>query len=441
MRETSLDSRVPPAMDELLLAGILLCLPPKSIYRFRVVSKTWNSLISDPFFIERYDSKRRRRHEGGGLLALFQNTIVWPYSSQPDRYDQKSLKILPLDANSKIKNQSPELGQFINSSNGLILCSGARNHREFLVVNPVTGRFVTLPPPPPLPAEDEYALMESPVGLMCEENKAELTAKYIVIRNESSPDEEAFKIRTYSSETGAWAAEPKVIAADTAGLELHLKAFPCPPFVMNGVFHWYTIFKEKLVLYRPAEEHLQLISNPAWFDGMLWNPLCFTTIARTSIEDGDVLWFGFMDPETMRLFMLTKGTEESRGNDNQPRPSRPSIVAGQEWVLMYRISLSSLWNDRLLYPLKWQNPWVRIIFLDAFVPINDNKSKKKKKNTAPFDLILRVQEGDAFLFHLNTKSIQPLVKYEACPTSGAYAVHSLALHPYLEPSSLSTYAL
>ncbi|CAH9077230.1 unnamed protein product [Cuscuta epithymum] len=410
-------------MNEDVVTEILLRLPPKSVYRFRLVSKAWNHTITfNPFFIERYDSNLLRREGGRRLLALFQNTIArlyYPY--QPESFED-FLNILSFNGNSGIRNQSPELGSFINSSNGLILCSGARNRHEYHVVNPVTRKFVTLPPPPPLPAQDEY------VALMCVENKVELAAKFSVIRIESIPNkcQLTFGIRAYSSETGAWAAEPTVIVAHTAILNLRVYLDPGSPFVMNGIYHWHTVQKTKLVLYRPAEEHIQIIQ----ISDDCGITVSAATIRRTPIDAGDVLWFARMERKTIKVFMLPK--------DIQPRPS---FVACQEWVLKYDIRVDSLWNDSLLIPLKWEQPWRKII-LDAFVPINDNnsKKKKKKKNTAPFDIIMRVENAEAFLFHLDTESINYL-EYEGSPVYEGHYVQNYPLHPYLEPPFLSTYAL
>ncbi|CAH9132178.1 unnamed protein product [Cuscuta epithymum] len=81
-------------MDEQIIAGILVCLPPKSVYRFRPESKSWNHLISHPLFIQRYDSRLRRRG-GAGLSAMFQGASARPDYLPPGK--KSVMNILRLD--------------------------------------------------------------------------------------------------------------------------------------------------------------------------------------------------------------------------------------------------------------------------------------------------------------------------------------------------------
>ncbi|CAH9082511.1 unnamed protein product [Cuscuta epithymum] len=327
-------------MDEQVMMGVLLCLPPKAIYRFRVVSKSCNELISHPFFIERYDGRRRRRG-GPRLLALFQKTVSY---TDPRRPTYRT-NILSVDLPRNRKRRSIKLQdcELINSSGGLILFSRGRcrSHprypEEYYVLNRITQKLVSLPPPPPT------VFCFTTIGLMCEENKHELASKYIVVRTAI----ERFIIvwmDTYSSETGVWSAKRITLPDGFKG-----DLICTDPSVINGVFHWGLLHRFKtLVLYRPRENNnLQFIHVPVGLndlppllDGDSHESHAFTR----SIEDGDMLWFSTMDSRaTMTVFMLPKCVEDG-GNNN----IRPTIITCNEWVVVYRISVGSLWNDVIL---------------------------------------------------------------------------------------------
>ncbi|CAH9117077.1 unnamed protein product [Cuscuta europaea] len=412
-------------MDEQIVARILVCLPPKSVYRFRAVSKSWNDLISHPFFIQRYG---RQQRPGGGLGMLFGfcDSTLPSLSSQHPKSNLKSvIKILPLDIPSgriiECKPQEQKLGLFINSSNGLILCCDThyqpdtRLLGEFRVVNPFTKRSVSLPPPPSLPVNRYVS-----IGLMCEDNESELSAKYIVIRTDClfvQREKDSLRIVTYSSNTGLWApTKPKVI---TTG-DPH-SVFLKFPLVMNSVFHWY-IYSDKLTLalYRPGPEEVIHIRG---YDGIINDNHTFSAMTRSSIDDGDTLWFGCMEHETMRVFMLQNGNEDGRS----------IVLSNQEWVLKYVISRDCFWSELVLLSAPG-------IFLEGLLPIKNKK--------APVALI-RFQghiQGMVFLYNLDTDSLQSVPYHGPSPTSEHwngyhYIKNFRAVYPYLEASFLSSFAL
>ncbi|CAH9132179.1 unnamed protein product [Cuscuta epithymum] len=407
-------------MDEQIITRILVCLPPKSVYRFRLVSKSWNRLISHPFFIQRYDSQLRRRG-GAGMLALFQDALVRPEYLRPgnEKVKKSLMNILPLDLPGNCKIQynylELELGNFINSSNGLVLWGG-RETDKYYVLNPMTKRVVTLPSPPPPSGSD------TSIGLMCQENTRELAAKYIVVRTDcvSQQGRHTLRMVTYSSKRGIWAvAEPTVIAP--AG-EYLPGVFKGAPLVMNGVFHWYFYgFRLTLALYRPSEEQVQVI-DVRHYDGIgqYW---ISTAMTRSSIEDGDMLLFGGNDAVTMRVFMLTKDSEDGAN-------PCPSAVTAQEWMLMYDISVDSIWNDIGLLSSAQRGRF----FVEAFIPLNNKK--------ALIALIRWVPRGKVYLYNLDTKSIQS-IRYHGKPLVTSQQLNLLGYtYPYyLEPSSLFSYAL
>ncbi|CAH9117073.1 unnamed protein product [Cuscuta europaea] len=409
-------------MNDQILAEILVCLPPKSVYRFRAVSKSWNELISHPYFIKKYDS-RQRRPDGVGLLSLSKD-MNCPCSFSQPKERKKLVEYHSLDL--EVSGMSPEPVRFINSSNGLILCKSRRydqHEYEYLVLNPVTKRSVSLPPPPQPPSWRS----ERSVGLMCEENKSQLSAKYIVVLTDcpvlSESEKATFPIVTYSSETRVWVAArlPAIAAAAAADIMFHT-VFRRHPLVMNGVFHWYDYSSNTgtltLALYRPHGEAPAVLDYRS-YDGFGNNgSVCSGALTRSPIENGDVLWFGLVFRESMRVFMLPKGS--------------------QEWVSVYNITVESLRgnNTALLSSSSWIGRRAEI-FWNGLVPVNNKKT--------PVALIRMENEGRVFLYDLDTKAVQSL-PYHGRPviTEWDALIHDrdfIAHYPYLPPSSLSTFAL
>ncbi|CAH9142214.1 unnamed protein product [Cuscuta epithymum] len=404
-------------MDEQILTRILLYLPPKSVYRFRVVSKSWNDLISHPFFIRRYDSERRGG--GLGLLFLFYEQML-PCNirySKPPMNSNKNCKIVPLDIPGCRKMGCPpeeqKLGMFINSSNGLILCYSYCG--ALVVLNPFTKKSVSLPPPPPLVNRYET------IGLMCEENKSELEAKYTVIRivcEFRRPEKDSLHIVTYSSNTGLWApTKPRVIISGDPHRVFHDIS---SPLVMNGVFHWYNTDRERLTLalYRPGGEEVVQIRS---YDGIYIAKYTSTAMTRSSIEDGDTLWFGCMERESISVFMLQNDIQDGRSND----------LSHQEWVFKCSIRCDSLRSELVLS---------EGILLKGLLYIKNKK--------APVALICFKghRHGRVFLYDLDTDSLLSAPYHGPLTTSQhrngyLYIKHFPDVYPYFEASSLSTFAL
>ncbi|CAH9077346.1 unnamed protein product [Cuscuta epithymum] len=398
-------------MNDQILAEILVRLPPKSVYRFRAVSKSWNQLISHPYFIEKYD-RQQRRPDGVGLLSVFKD-ISCPCSFCQPKKRKKLLEYPSLEL--EVSRMFPGQLRFINSSNGLILCKGRRCNEkeyEYLVLNPVTKRLVSLPPPPlSWPSERS-------VGLMCEENKSQLSAKYIVVLTDylylNESGKATFPIVTYSSETRVWVAA-KLRAIGTAAEKDFHSVFQHHPLVMNGVFHWYHYSRETgtltLALYRPDGEAAVLDFRS--YDGFGSHSTCSGALTRSPIENGDVLWFALVDVfgESMGVFMLPKGS--------------------QGWVSVYTITVESLRGDHTALLSSSR------IFLNGLVPVNNKKT--------PVALIRMEKKGRVFLCDVDTKAVQSL-PYHGRPVITKWdevicGPDFIAHYPYLPPSSLSTFAL
>ncbi|CAL4911347.1 unnamed protein product [Urochloa decumbens] len=126
--------------DELIIE-ILARLPAKSLCSFSCVSRAWRALISDP-------ANRRRFAQtlSGIFFSRPGSKPPWFFvglSASPPPGVDTALSFLP-----------PTCGkmELVNSCNGLLLvrCTGARESRSppfYVVCNPATGEWITLPQP------------------------------------------------------------------------------------------------------------------------------------------------------------------------------------------------------------------------------------------------------------------------------------------------------
>ncbi|KAK6914261.1 F-box domain [Dillenia turbinata] len=124
-----------------ILADVLLRLPVKSLFRFKCVSKSWNSLISDSRFINSYTNSNHRKSRLV-LHAKPRNRLVdLEAPSSIGGGDHISVDGLILTTELLRQRQVPEIApsfQIIGSSRGLVCLSCLNN---VYVLNPGTGEF------------------------------------------------------------------------------------------------------------------------------------------------------------------------------------------------------------------------------------------------------------------------------------------------------------
>ncbi|EYU23807.1 hypothetical protein MIMGU_mgv1a025236mg [Erythranthe guttata] len=279
-----------------LLREILVHLPPKTLFKFMTVSKRWKYLINDPTFLKFHNNKQRHRSsavagdDGGHLLALFQLTtkhLSGRYRRRPSEPAMNILAVFP-DGNPEIMC-------------GLVLCG--RHSSKYHIMNPVTKKWVPLPPPPRHRLDQQY-YRDWTMGLMV--TAWEGDNSYIVVRAALTDDlDQLLPIETYSSKTGEWVSSMLV---GTGGFILH--PLPGAPLVANGVFHWYT-YNWQIALYDPSDEtgHVQLIKIP-YLDGAVSR-----AITRSSVDN--TLWFGTINPNKIQIYKLPKGEKEDDPEKNR----------------------------------------------------------------------------------------------------------------------------
>ncbi|OMO52203.1 hypothetical protein COLO4_37366 [Corchorus olitorius] len=128
------------ASNDDILIQILVCLPPKSLLRFKTVSKHWLSLITDPKFKPKHNSKTI-----SGLFACClsrQSNAEYDFinlkSPNPSRPPFRSLNFV----------DDPLGVHILQSCNGLMLCRSYRaNPQEATcyIYNPTTKQYTVLP--------------------------------------------------------------------------------------------------------------------------------------------------------------------------------------------------------------------------------------------------------------------------------------------------------
>ncbi|KAK9079739.1 hypothetical protein SSX86_001412 [Deinandra increscens subsp. villosa] len=133
-------SALPPDIT----GAILLLLPAKSLGRFKSVSKTWNSLISDPKFIKNH----LKRHQITKLILLSHTCSIYsvdtnqflPYLNINNNDDD-----IPATAKELIFGSPPiQWSVVLGSCNGLVLAKDV-NHNIFMI-NPTTRELWKVPP-------------------------------------------------------------------------------------------------------------------------------------------------------------------------------------------------------------------------------------------------------------------------------------------------------
>ncbi|KAG7649487.1 putative F-box protein [Arabidopsis thaliana] len=125
-----------------LLIDILSRFPPKSIARFYCVSRLWESILRCPDFTELYLTKSVARRRL--FFALKVNTELLVFSSpQPQIPDENSSLVVEATPYKCFpKTFSTEI---CTALGGLVFLGTFLSRQPLVIVNPLTGEFITLP--------------------------------------------------------------------------------------------------------------------------------------------------------------------------------------------------------------------------------------------------------------------------------------------------------
>ncbi|KAL1565210.1 F-box protein-like protein [Salvia divinorum] len=203
-----------------LLTCILLRLPMKSLIRFKLVSKHWHSLITDPHFC------RLRNPDPNPAIGLF---LHFNFSISP------MFQYLPFSLNQSTKppfrtlnftKDNSRVG-ILQSCNGLLLCcsfhSRPVHNRKYYIYNPTTTRFSTLP--------KLDCLSRNISGMSLGFDPAKSPHYKVVCVTGLGPDR--YQIELYSSDRGPWRKCGQPFALATGAHINFTKGV-----YWNGAIHW-----------------------------------------------------------------------------------------------------------------------------------------------------------------------------------------------------------
>lgn len=210
--------------NEDLLIEILLCVPVKSLIKFKCVSRSWRTLISDPKFCYNHSAKNPK----------VVSTILY--------YDCGKLMSLSLHGHRSSPNLSisGEKTYLEHSSNGLILFSWGYPRQEYSVCNLTTQESTIVPLPDSTYRKYQFS---------CLAFDPAKSPYYKIILILYPRDSGFYQIDIYFSETKSW-KRVDLPVTENGIFPLIQKAY------WNGSIHWmsandihleFDVDKEKLV--------------------------------------------------------------------------------------------------------------------------------------------------------------------------------------------------
>ncbi|GLT45701.1 hypothetical protein SLA2020_195150 [Shorea laevis] len=122
-------------------AEILLLLPVKSLVRFKLVSSSWWSLISDPFFRRTYFNRAIQNPELCSQKALLSTSSRFMFFDPEESFGVDGNSVV--DLRFPAETRHPHL-RIVGSCNGLVCLVSSRS-RDFFLWNPSTGDCNELP--------------------------------------------------------------------------------------------------------------------------------------------------------------------------------------------------------------------------------------------------------------------------------------------------------
>ncbi|XVF49414.1 hypothetical protein PTKIN_Ptkin04bG0010000 [Pterospermum kingtungense] len=236
-----------------LLTQILVCLPVKSLLRFKSVSKGWYSLISDPKF-----SRRLFPDISGLFMQKLGSTFINPeHGFIP--LSHKSSSDAPFKFLTFITH--PSGLKVVQSCNGLLLCRSIHNRSfkyDHYIYNPTTKQFVTLP----LPDNYQNTRIMYRFSLAFDPTKSP-HYKAVCVRDsdqwlqdyDSESSYERGLVEIYSSQTRTWRVSGKpFIAHVNTGFEGGV--------FCNSAIHWLSPWGKTSLYFNVEEEMVRELPMP-----------------------------------------------------------------------------------------------------------------------------------------------------------------------------------
>ncbi|TYG60248.1 hypothetical protein ES288_D07G053000v1 [Gossypium darwinii] len=239
-----------------LLILILVRLPVKSLLRFKSVSKTWHSIISDPEF-----SRRLSLNISGLIMCKLSYQVNKPEYGFIPLGNKSSTDDAPFKYLDFI-NHSSGL-KVVQSCNGLLLCSSSRYYNNFnydyYIYNPTTKQFVTIP----LPSNLQNARVVCRLSLAFDPTKS-LHYRVVCVRdpdpwlnilNDPESNYVSQQIEIYSSQTRSWRLSGKPFLS-------HVNTGFGGGLFCNGTIHWLGAYNNTSFYFNVEDEELRDLPMP-----------------------------------------------------------------------------------------------------------------------------------------------------------------------------------
>ncbi|KAJ0099781.1 hypothetical protein Patl1_20710 [Pistacia atlantica] len=252
------------ANNDDLLTEMLLCLPLKSLVKFKSVSKHWLSLISNPNFSLRF-SLIPQPITGlfmRGLSCKEYYFINLSSSPSPAPFKYLTLGNNPSDFEITIRQ----------SCNGLLLCSRSNSKKpdDHYVYNPTTQEYTMLPPPPLGTGVCYFGFnlafdpLKSPHYTI------------ICVKNCNNFEDDSYQIDIFSSKTRTW-------RLSRATFIVSYYASFTDGVYWNGSIHWINEQGPSLH-FNIDKEEVQEMSVPPIPDGQYWRSFYYLGVSRDHLH-------------------------------------------------------------------------------------------------------------------------------------------------------------
>ncbi|XP_023905558.2 putative F-box protein At1g47300 [Quercus suber] len=272
------ESKENQSLPKDMMYDIMLRLPGKSIFRFKCVSKTFNtSMLSDSLFIHNYFTRKlqQKQLKNPTLLGFFykvHNPQNLNHCVDQCCKDQEVSFVPMCHQGVPIASRSFKqgLGNFIASANGLVLYG--HHPMTYYVCNPVTNIWFALPPP--IHTDDYHTevrhnmyasddTIKNLVGFYCQEEDEQLSHHDIDVDAITNHRRQSYKVvrffvkqainndwemvvKIYSSDTGIW----KESKLDYFGMPLyHVLAMSSYSISIRGVFFCSTTISTGMLIF------------------------------------------------------------------------------------------------------------------------------------------------------------------------------------------------
>lgn len=296
-----------------ILSDILLRLPPTSVFQLILVSKRWLHCVCSYAFRRTY---LKRWDVNSHLLGFFVSNSLYLGRPRGGLHRGRSEPALPLLSTSKEGDDLKysgilkELGYFMDSSNGIILCG--RHPKAYIVWDPISKDKHQLPRP-------RVYLEELCMAFIVEDSG------YKVIRAKcESREVNTVTTETYLSKTRTW-YYANLSCTSTLSL--------CPwktGTVIKGVIHWFAS-KGNIAIYKPEDENrdIALLKLPGNFE--------FEEQVLGETYDGN-LQYGLSCKAGMEIYVLKADPYDANAN-----PSG-NPYGKTEWILKYKLNFKLTWK-------------------------------------------------------------------------------------------------